>query len=315
MSGIESYGEGIHALDSGYLRPGMAAIHLIVERGRAALVDTGTRASLPVVLAALDAFGIAREAVDWILLSHVHLDHAGGAGVLMSALPRARLLVHPRGARHMIDPSRLWAGVVEVYGAEFARASYGELLPVPAGRVVEAVDGMTFELAGRRFEVLDAPGHARHHVCYYDERSRGWFAGDSFGLAYREIRRGARAFVFPTTTPVQFDPDALHASVARMMERCPERMFLTHYGEVRDTARLAADLCRLVDAGVGIARAAAGMEARAQFAAIRGGLADLLRQEAAGQAWALQGDAALALHAGDLDLNAQGLQVWMKGQE
>lgn len=315
MRGLESFGQGIHALDAGYLRPGLAAIHLIVEQGRAALVDTGTQASLPAVLTALNELGITCDAVDWILLSHVHLDHAGGAGALMEALPQARLLVHPRGARHMIDPSRLWAGVIEVYGEAFARASYGELLPVPATRVVEACDGMTFELSGRRIEVIDAPGHARHHVCYYDELSRAWFTGDCFGLAYREIRRGDHAFVFPTTTPVQFDPAALHASVIRMMEKSPERMFLTHHGEVLEPERLARDLHRLVDACVTIARSAAGVEGVEQLTAVRAGLEGLLRREAREQGWALQGDEAVALHAIDLDLNAQGLQVWLKGQE
>lgn len=315
MSGPEHLGDGVYVFDSAYLRPQMDAIHLIVEAGRVAIVDTGTAASVPRALAALDELGLAPESVDWVLLTHVHLDHAGGAGALMRALPVAQLLVHPRGVRHMIDPSRLWAGTVAVYGEDFARTVYGELLPVDARRIVEAQDGMQIRLAGRSVEVMDAPGHARHHVCYYDAVSRGWFTGDSFGLSYREIHVGDRAFVFPATTPVQFDPGALHASIERMLAREPLQMYLTHYSRVREPARLAADLHRLIDAFVGIARGVENVDDDNQRAMIRAALEALLRQEAAEQGWAVQGHAAVAAHAEDLDLNAQGLQVWLKGQE
>lgn len=318
MSAIEELGHGIHAIDSAYLRPRMDAIHLLVENGRAALVDSGTAHSLPQVLAALQACGVRPENVDWLLLTHVHLDHAGGAGALLKVLPNARLLVHPRGVRHMVAPAQLWAGTVAVYGESFAREVYGELQEVAAERVVAATDGLVVELAGRRIEVMDAPGHARHHVCYFDSRSRGWFTGDAFGLSYRETDRvsasGRRAFVFPATTPVQFDPAAMHATIDRLLARAPACMYLTHYSRVEDAARLAADLHRLVDAFVATAEALAGLADAEQLARLRTGLAALLRREACEQGWALQGDDAVALYATDLELNAQGLQVWLKNK-
>lgn len=315
MSQPESLGDGVYVIDGAYLRPQMDAIHLLVEAGRVAIIDTGTASSAPQVLAALEALGLGRESVDWILLTHVHLDHAGGAGTLMQSLPLARLVVHPRGTRHMVDPSRLWAGTVAVYGEAFARTTYGGLLSVDAHRIVQAQDGMQISLAGRAIDIIDAPGHARHHVCYYDGASRGWFTGDCFGLSYREIHVAGRAFVFPTTTPVQFDPEALHASIERMLDRAPLQMYLTHYSRVREPARLAADLHRLIDAFVAITLSAKNFEENAQQMQIRTGLEALLRKEAATQGWAVQGDAAVALHAEDLDLNAQGLQIWLKGQE
>ncbi len=315
MKGLTDAGDGIHVLDSQYLRPGMAAIHLIVEAGRAALVDTGTRASLPAVQQALEALGLEGDALEWILLTHVHLDHAGGAGAMMQAFPRARLLVHPRGARHMADPARLWAGTVAVYGEDFAREMYGCLLPVEASRIVEMSDGILSGPGGRAIRVMDAPGHARHHLCFHDERSGAWFTGDCFGLSYREIHAGGRAFVFPTTTPVQFDPHAMHATIDRMMATSPPRMFLTHFGPVTEPGRLAADLHRLIDAFLAIAHASENLAGHAQQQAIRQGLASLLRQEAEAQGWAVQGEAAVALFAEDLELNAQGLQVWLKGRE
>lgn len=315
MKDIESIGPEIWAIDSGYLRPRMDALHLIAHGGRAAIVESGTAHSVPRVIAALAEAGMVPEQVDWLLLTHVHLDHAGGAGALLQVLPNARLVVHPRGVRHMIDPRKLWEGTVAVYGDAFARQAYGELVPVDASRVVEGADGMVIDLAGRAIEVLDAPGHAKHHLCYFDEQSRGWFTGDAFGLSYRETHRGERAFVFPTTTPVQFDPVAMHATVERMLARQPEAMFLTHYSRVTQVPRLAADLHRLIDACVEVAEAAANVEGDSRRLLIRAALETMLRQEAAGQGWAVQGNAAVALYATDLDLNAQGLQTWLEGRQ
>lgn len=315
MKDIELVGPEIWAIDSGYLRERMDALHLIRHAGRAALVESGTSHSVSRVLAALAEAGVAPEQVDWLLLTHVHLDHAGGAGALLQVLPNAKLVVHPRGARHMIDPRKLWEGTVAVYGEAFAREAYGELVPVDAARVVEGTDGMVIDLAGRHLEVLDAPGHAKHHLCYFDEHSRGWFTGDAFGLSYRETHQGDRAFLFPATTPVQFDPVAMHATIECMLRRQPEVMFPTHYSRVGDVPRLAADLHRLIDASVEIAEAAANVAGDSRRVLIRAALETLLRQEAAEQGWAVQGNAAVALYAVDLDLNAQGLQTWLEGRQ
>src|SRR5215471_20479487 len=129
---------GITAIDTEYLYPGHAAAHLIEDSGHAAFVDVGTNSSVPYLLGALDELGIAREAVDYLLLTHVHLDHAGGAGALMRELPNARAVLHPRGAPHMIDPSRLVAGSRAVYGEERFAQFYGELVPIPRERVLVA---------------------------------------------------------------------------------------------------------------------------------------------------------------------------------
>src|SRR5215469_7059610 len=138
---IYRHPHGIFAIDAEYLYAGHAAAHLIVDSGRAAFVDVGTNDSVPYLLAALDELGIPRAAVDYVLLTHVHLDHAGGAGRLMGALPNARAVLHPRGARHMIDPTRLIAGSKVVYGPERFARLYGELVPIPPERVRVAADG------------------------------------------------------------------------------------------------------------------------------------------------------------------------------
>ena len=311
MNDITTYPDGIYAIDSGYgERPQVAAIHLIVDTGRAAVVDTGCNASIPRILGALASLGITPDAVDWVLLTHIHLDHAGGAGSMMCALPNAKLVVHPRGVRHMIDPSRLWEGAAAVYGAEQTFRLYGRLAPVPAERIVSAEDGLEISLGARRLRIVDTPGHARHHVAIWDERARAFFTGDIFGVSYRELDVDGRAFVYPTTTPSQFDPDAMHESIDRMLAFGPRAMYLTHYSRVEDVERLAGDLHRLIDTQVAVARAARG-DGVARHVEILAGLEQIVREEAARQHWALNEDEALQLLRMDLELNAQGLGVWL----
>ena len=310
MPHITDYEHGISAIDSGFGRPQLAAIHLIAEGDRAALVDTGSNASLPIVLQALKAKGLTPAQVEYVILTHIHLDHAGGAGALMQALPNARLTVHPRGARHRVDPARLVAGTIAVYGEAQARRMYGDILPIPADRIVETPEGATIRLGERALTFLDTPGHARHHVCIRDDRSGHVFAGDMFGLSYRELDVDGRQFAFPTTTPVQFEPAAMHASIDRLLALQPEAIYVTHFGQVRDVPRLGADLHRLIDAHVAAAlrhrNAGAGRHER-----IKADLTAILLDEARRHGWRMALDALLRLMAADVELNAQGLGAWL----
>lgn len=303
---------GIHTIDTGFVRPRFDAAYLIVERARGAFIDCGTNHSVPRLLAALDQVGLAPADVDWLILTHVHLDHAGGAGELMACLPNAKLVVHPRGARHMIDPSALWAGASAVYGEAVMEASYGRLRPVPAERVVEAPDGHVVELAGRALRCLDTPGHAKHHNAIHDARTNTCFTGDVFGLSYREFDTANGPFILPTTSPVQFDLVALHASIRRLLALNPVAMYPTHYGRIEDVARLADDLHAQIDAMVALARAAHGKPDR--HAVLTAALTELYATRATAHG-CTQGRAALAeLLAMDIELNAQGLEVWLDRQ-
>lgn len=315
MSGSEQppreVAPGVVLVDTGYVRPGLAASWILSGRSTAAVVETGTALSVPRILAALEGRGIARGEVGFVIVTHVHLDHAGGAGALLAALPAARLVAHPRGARHLVDPSRLLAGAAPLYGGpEGLRRLYGEVVPVAAERVVEAPDGFALDLGGRPLLFLDAPGHARHHFVVLDRATRGFFTGDAFGLSYRSLDGPGGPFFFPTTTPVQLDPPAFHATVDRMLAERPERMYLTHYGMVEgDPAPWAAALHRAVDGHVRAALAAPAGAGRGE--ALRRALRDELLHELDAQGW--QGDRAVALEAfaADLELNARGLEVWM----
>lgn len=314
MEQLIAYGNGIYAFDSGYVRRGLAAIHLIVENGRAAFVDTGTNASLPAAQAALASLGLAPDCVDYVILSHIHLDHAGGAGAMMRAFPQARLAVHPRGARHMADPSKLIAGASAVYGADEVRRLYGEVLPIASDRIVEATHQLKVDLAGRELVCLDTPGHAKHHIALVDRRSGHVFTGDTFGLSYRDLDTEGRQFVFPTTTPIQFDPQALCASLELILSYRPPAVYLTHFGQLTDVAAQAQRLRRQIDAHVDIARRAQGSGAD-KLARIRAGLVDLLLSETRQFGCRLSDADILEIFAVDLDLNAQGLTCWVEGEK
>jgi glyoxylase-like metal-dependent hydrolase (beta-lactamase superfamily II) len=308
-SDVTDLGHGIWAIDTGLKRPLFDASHLVVESGRAAFVDVATSHSVPRLLAALEGRGLTPADVDYVILTHVHLDHSGGAGALLRQLPTAKLVVHPRGARHMIDPSRLVEGSSAVFGEEEVRVAYGDVVPVEARRVIEAPEGFTLELGGRSLHFLDTPGHARHHVCIWDETSRSFFTGDTFGLAYPELASDRGAFIIPTTTPVQFDPGALAKSIDRMLQKAPRAMLLTHYSRVDDVERLARELMAQVHTLVDLARAADGSPDRAGH--LRTAIGEYLLGRAVDHGCTQTRDQLRDLLAHDVELNAQGLEVWL----
>jgi glyoxylase-like metal-dependent hydrolase (beta-lactamase superfamily II) len=306
---VEALGDGIFAIDTGFHRDRFDAAYLLVQGGRAAFIDTGTNFAVPRLLSALQSLGIERDAVEWVIPTHVHLDHAGGVGLLLQQLPAARLMVHPAGARHLIDPSRLWAGATAVYGAEEMARSYGELLPVAADRVVQSSDGMCMQVGDRELLLIHTPGHARHHHCLWDAASRGWFTGDTFGLSYREFDSDRGAWIVPTTTPVQFDPPALLSSIQRLLAMDPACMYLTHFGRVQDVQRLGAllidQLTQLAELGKRL------RHAPDRHQALKDGQLAIFTSSLAEHGCPLHKTLIAELLAIDLELNAQGMAIWL----
>src|SRR5690554_5441664 len=299
--------DGIVTIDTGYVRPGLCAAYLVVEKGRAAFIDTGPGRSVPALLAALRGQGLAPADVDWVIATHVHLDHAGAAGPLMRELPNATFAVHPQGARHMADPSRLEASAREVYGEEYDR-HHGPLTPIPQARMRSVANGQALDLAGRPLRCVHTPGHARHHLSVWDGRSRSWFCGDTFGVSYRELDSATGAFIVPSTSPVQFDPDALRASIRRILAEAPEAVYVAHYGKVTGVQQLGTRLITQVDAMVALARDCGDGPGR--HARLVAGLARKYTERA--QREGITDTARLAeLLAMDIELNAQGLGVWL----
>ncbi len=307
---VIDYEHGISAIDAQFYRPERAAIHLLVEKGVAALIDTGTSFSIPGVIESLKQKNIAIEDVAYVILTHIHLDHAGGASECMRLFPNAQLVVHPRGAGHMTNPARLVAGAMSVYGeAEFKRV-YGEIYPIDVERIVVAPDESRIDLNGRSLLFLDTPGHARHHNCIYDERSQSFFTGDTFGVSYREFDVNGLEFIFPTTSPVQFDPEAAHASVDRIMRYEPRYAYLTHYSQIGNLAHHAKSMHTLIDAHVTIAQSAKNSGSDRQ-SIISDALRKLLLQRLSEHGCRLPQAEIDELLRSDIRLNTQGLIHWL----
>ena len=229
--------EGISVIDSEYYSKDFAAIYLLKQKNKVIIIETGTNYSVPFVKEALSQIGLSFSDVSYVIPTHVHLDHAGGAGLLMMQCQNAALVVHPRGARHLIDPSKLVAGAKAVYGENKFKEYYGEIFPIDANRVIQADDNFILDFDGRELRFIDTPGHARHHFCIWDKATKSMFTGDTFGISYRDLDHQDELYILPSTSPVQFDPEALIQSINRIMEFKPERVCLTHFSAIKPTKK------------------------------------------------------------------------------
>lgn len=313
MARYEKLNHNIVCIDTEQNRDDMAASYLIGSDGHYAFIECGTSLSVPSLLEVLDDLGIERKAVDYVMPTHVHLDHAGGAGMLMRELPDAQMIIHPRGKRHMVDPSKLIAGATAVYGEAMMAKLYGEIVAVPEQRVTVAdvSDGKEFSLmlGSRELVFIDAPGHARHHYAIWDATSRGWFTGDVFGLSYRNFDDADGPYLMPTTTPVQFDPPAWEDTLQRLLARRPECVYLTHYSRVDNIDKLAGDLRDGLAAYQKMAHRHAAAQNRYQA------IFDALMAYHIGQLHTrnsnVPDDRIRELLGMDVGLNAQGLEIWL----
>lgn len=307
----QDLGEGIYCIDTALCRDDFAACYLIVEGDAAAFVDSGTYHSAPLIMQVLAEVGLRPEQVKYVIPTHVHLDHAGGAGELMRLCPKASLIVHPKGAAHMIDPTKLIAGATAVYGAEVFARDYGTLAPVPKERVIIASDAYAFELNGRPLSFHDTPGHANHHGGIFDERTRSWFTGDTFGISYREFDTAQGAWLFATTTPVAFDPESWQSTLIKYASKNPKAMLLTHYSRVTELDRLFPLLRQSLQAMVDIALSEEP-QPEGRLARIQEKIAQHLVQSAQAHGCQFSEDKIRDLLALDIDLNGQGLEIWLQ---
>lgn len=237
----------VTTIDAQYLGyEGFAATYLLQQGERAMFVETANAAAVPHMLEALADAGLRPEQVDYVAITHVHLDHAGGAAALMQACPNATLLAHPNAAKHAIDPSKLVASAKGVYGEERFAEMYGTIDPIPAERVRVMADDEVLEWNGRSLRFLHTRGHANHHFCIHDPASGGVFTGDSFGLAY-PVLQGKGLFAIPSTSPTDFDAAAAKDSLDRIVATGATTAYLTHFGGVQDLAAVASQLHAQLD--------------------------------------------------------------------
>lgn len=303
------YHDNTITVDADYVQPETAGFHLMIENGRAAFFDTGTSLSLANAKAVLKNNGLGVEDVQYVIPTHVHLDHAGGAGAMMRAFHQAQLIVHPRGARHMIDPTKLWQGTAGVYGEEQARELYGEVVPVPEERVVVAGDNTEIDFQGRKLLFIDTPGHARHHFCAIDQERRAIFAGDMLGISYRVFDSDRGPFVFPSTTPVQFEPEAFHNSLNRIAGLGLKYGYVAHFGRIELSDDIFKVLHEDVDEFVEIALQVENHVDRQS--ALIDKLAKYLFSRVKAHGSPIADDKIRMNLAMDVKLNAQGLDVWL----
>ena len=221
--------DGLWLLDLGFEgRRGVVAAYLLAGEGELALIETGPATTLPTLEAGVRAAGFALSDLTHVLLTHIHLDHAGAAGVLARENPKLVIRVHPIGAPHLVDPSRLLASATRIYGDKMD-SLWGEVAPIAAEQVLPLEDDEVLSVAGRRLRVAFTPGHASHHIAYFDEATAGVFTGDVGG-----IRMQGTSYVCPPVPPPDLDPDAWRTSIARLRAFSAKRLYLTHFGPYDD---------------------------------------------------------------------------------
>ncbi len=225
-------GDSLWLIDLGFQeRRGVVAAYLLAGGNELALVETGPTSTLPALLTGVRAAGFDPADITALLLTHIHLDHAGAAGPLVrDLLPRATVHVHPVGAPHLVDPGKLLASATRIYGDRM-ESLWGEVLPVPAERVQPMEDGQPLSVAGRVLTAIFTPGHASHHVTYWDAAAGTAFTGDVGG-----IRMQGTDYVCPPTPPPDLDPDTWTGSVGRLRKLAARRLCLTHFGCFDDAA-------------------------------------------------------------------------------
>ena len=226
----------IVTIDCHYVLPQVAAAYLIRAGQSACFIDNNTNHAVPSLLAALTTTGYKPEDVTHIIITHVHLDHAGATGLLLSKCPNAVVVAHPRAAPHVINPTRLVESAKAVYGAEAFTKLYGEILPVPEARVYIPADGETLQVGDRELKFIYTRGHANHHFVILDQKSKSIFTGDSFGIAYPLLQHGSRPFLFPSTSPTDFDAAEARISYDKVLASGAERAYPTHFGAWNDIA-------------------------------------------------------------------------------
>ena len=203
----------------------------LIKEKKIILIETGASPSNVVIQQALKELDITLEMIDLVAVTHIHLDHSGGAGLLMSQCPNAKLLVHEKGKKHLVDPEKLIAGARVVYGDRFDEM-FDPICPIPEDRVEIVKDKEEIDLGNNRsLTFLDTPGHAFHHLAIYDPKSNGLFSGDSAGIFFHRLFRDHKIpFCLPVTAPTQFVPDIMEKTLRQLIDLSPRRIYFTHFG-------------------------------------------------------------------------------------
>lgn len=214
-------------------REEVIASYILTGGGSAAIVETGPTSCLEALLDGLSERHISPEDIEAVFLTHIHLDHSGGAGHVAEVMPNATFYVHEVGARHLTDPLKLWKSAGRIYGEERMNELWGDTKPVPEDRIVSLRgERDEVEVAGGRILAYDTPGHAYHHLAFFDPESKSMFSGDVTG-----VRLPGRAYVRPPTPPPEVDVEAWTGSIQKIRQIQPDSIYPTHFGRHDDVSR------------------------------------------------------------------------------
>jgi glyoxylase-like metal-dependent hydrolase (beta-lactamase superfamily II) len=308
------------------IRQKLASCHIVKVQDSVSLVDVGATQSHPQILKALKDQNISYSDVRFVFVTHVHLDHAGGAGFLLeNFFPNAKLVVHPLGAKHMAVPEDLQNAAKQVYGEEAFEKIYGSLVPVPQEKIVLAHHSMVICLqcgqvnsecllcpSKSKATVFHTPGHARHHYTLFFKNLGAVFTGDTYGLAYPELEVKNKAFIFPTTTPAAFEPLELMQSIETIAGLHAKSVYLTHFGLLRDPAQYLPDLKRRVETLVELILSVKEFSVEERFEHLKNKLRQWASVELENHGCNVK--MGLELLEMDIELNVQGLLIWLKRQ-
>ncbi|WAA11947.1 MBL fold metallo-hydrolase [Fervidibacillus halotolerans] len=202
----------------------------VIDEEQLTIVETGPSPSVKYIRKGLEKIGRTLNDINYIIVTHIHLDHAGGAGLLLQQCPNAKVVVHPRGAKHLADPRRLVSGARAIYGDSFSDF-FDPVIPIPNDRIIVKGEGDTLKIgSNRELTFFDTPGHARHHFSIYDSISNGMFTGDTAGIRYEQLAQEGIHLYLPTTSPNHFDPEAMKQSIRRFQKMDLSRIYFGHFG-------------------------------------------------------------------------------------
>lgn len=299
----------IEIIDSGLIREKFAGSYLLNSNNESAIIEVSTSHGVEPILERLKEKSIKQDSVKYVFVTHIHLDHAGGAGALLKELPNAKLVVHPSGAKHMIYPSKLIEGANAVYGEEVVKRDYGEIIPIPENRIIQCKDGEEFSLGDMNIKAIHTPGHARHHCSYFEKSSASLFTGDSFGLSYPEMTTEKGRFYQPTTTPTAFEYDKMMDSIKKMLILEPKKVYFTHYGYTDKIEELETQIVKRLTDYISMAEET-NKSSKNRVKDLEKLLSNYYIKEAINHGSTLSEEEILTLFDIDIKLNAMGLALW-----
>jgi glyoxylase-like metal-dependent hydrolase (beta-lactamase superfamily II) len=236
MDGAFSDDNGVITIDCHDVTAQFAAAYLVIDGGEAAFIESNTSKAVPYLLAALKAAGGTPEMVKYIIVTHAHLDHAGGTGRLLAACANAVVVAHPGVAGHLMHPLMLIMSTRGVFGAETFERRFSGTLAVAADRILTVQDGEEIRVGNRVLRLMSTPGHTTHHYCVHEQDRASIFTGDSFGAAFSFLGKSGRRLLFPLTPPTDFDLAATLDSLDKIAATRASRAYLTHFGPCHDLA-------------------------------------------------------------------------------